>query len=218
MDFSRASMNSGVPRGRPVCVHWRRAATSTSDSPAPRYSRHADAVQRSRHGPISSKTSAVVAPQCAAPLDRFHSWRVVRPIAKRRAGPLTFFHHKRLVSAITDLQPPVDDNEDRPVAGPRCARHQDAPRSCPSPTSRRSLKIPNLGQEAGVSPPPKPREKRKMRPKSLLMNYPPYKSLFLNYLRRRPANPMILMVWKKGGGRGVPKNQASRSRESLQIC
>jgi len=142
MDFSRASMNSGVPRGRPVCVHWRRAATSTSDSPAPRYSRHADAVQRSRHGPISSKTSAVVAPQCAAPLDRFHSWRVVRPIAKRRAGPLTFFHHKRLVSAITDLQPPVDDNEDRPVAGTRCARHQDAPRSCPSPTSRRSLKIP----------------------------------------------------------------------------
>jgi hypothetical protein len=49
------------------------------------------------------------------------------------------FHHKRPVSTITDLQPPVGDNGDRPVAGPRCARPQDVPRSCPSPTSRRSL-------------------------------------------------------------------------------
>jgi len=30
-------------------------------------------------------------------------------------------------------------NGDRPVAGQRCAHPQDAPRSCPSPTSRRSL-------------------------------------------------------------------------------
>jgi len=35
---------------------------------------------------------------------------VARPIAKRRAGPLTFFHHKRPVSTITDFQPPVGDN------------------------------------------------------------------------------------------------------------
>src|SRR5208282_1182737 len=56
-----------------------------------------------------------------------------------RQIPQPFFHHKRPVSTITDLQPPVGDNGDRPVAGPRCARHRDAPRSCPSPTSRRSL-------------------------------------------------------------------------------
>jgi len=47
--------------------------------------------------------------------------------------PPPLFHHKRPVSTITDLQPPVGDNGDRPVAGSRCARHQEAPRSCPSP-------------------------------------------------------------------------------------
>jgi hypothetical protein len=54
---------------------------------------------------------------------------------------LPFFHHKRDVRSITDIEPPVGDNgvdlwQGRAVP----VTHQDAPRSCPSPTSRRSLK------------------------------------------------------------------------------
>jgi len=60
--------------------------------------------------------------------------RVARPIAKRRAGPLSFFHHKRPVSTITDIQPLVGDNGDRPVSqGQGAPVHQDGPRSCSGP-------------------------------------------------------------------------------------
>jgi hypothetical protein len=37
------------------------------------------------------------------------------------------------VSTITAPQPPVGDNVDRPVAGQRCARQKDGPRTCPAP-------------------------------------------------------------------------------------
>src|ERR1039457_2913671 len=44
-------------------------------------------------------------------------WPTFAP-PRTRAGPLTFFHHKRPVSTITGNQAPVGDNGDRPVAGP----------------------------------------------------------------------------------------------------
>jgi hypothetical protein len=39
------------------------------------------------------------------------NWRVASPIAKRRAGPLTFFHHKRSVRTITDLPSSKCEND-----------------------------------------------------------------------------------------------------------
>ena len=75
--------------------------------------------------------------------------RVARPIARRRAGPLTFFHHKRPVSTITDIQPLVGDNGDRPVSqGQGAPVHQDGPRSCSGPIV---ALFENLRRLAGVS-------------------------------------------------------------------
>jgi hypothetical protein len=57
-----------------------------------------------------------------------------------KGGAFDLFHHKRAVRAITDIQPSVGDNGDRPVwQGRAVPVNQDDPRSRLSPTRRCSL-------------------------------------------------------------------------------
>jgi hypothetical protein len=66
-----------------------------------------------------------------------------RPVLSRSEGrAFDFFHHKRAVSTITDIESPVGDNGDRPVAGPRCARPPGRPSKLLQPHVSRSLKTP----------------------------------------------------------------------------
>jgi hypothetical protein len=68
--FSRSLMNSPVPNGRPVCVHWRMAASLDSISPAARYSCQVVTVQWLYQTCVAKQLSAALVPQCAAALDQ----------------------------------------------------------------------------------------------------------------------------------------------------
>lgn len=70
---SSAATNSGLPRGRPVCVECRSAPISVVDSLSRRNSCHSLTAHRFRQRSISSSGSGSAIPQCAAALDHLHA-------------------------------------------------------------------------------------------------------------------------------------------------
>jgi len=63
-----------------------------------------------------------------------------QPFADRRNLTLSLFHHKRAVSTITDIQPPVGDNGVDLQHARGVSITRTLLKAAPAPTSRHSLK------------------------------------------------------------------------------
>lgn len=69
---SNAATNSGLPKGRPVCVERRSRLSSETASASTRNSHHSSTFHLLLQRSISSIGSGLANPQCAAALDHFH--------------------------------------------------------------------------------------------------------------------------------------------------
>jgi len=53
-----------------------------------------------------------------------HGTMIDGTLSRTSIGAFGFFHHKHTMSTVTDIQPTMRENSDRPVAGPMCAIFQ----------------------------------------------------------------------------------------------